>query len=187
MGRWPRSPRSPRSRCRSAEEPRCRPRVWPAGALSKSRPARTRHRSKKAAGALPGGLERRPRHSPSERDRFCCTRWCLVAWELRPSGRRYYYRARRVRGRVVKEYVGGGQLAVHASRTDGARRDRAAQERAELLERLRQLDATHAPVDKALRALEEATDAQLHAAYEAAGFHRHCRGEWRRKRGRTNR
>ena len=124
----------------------------------------------------------------TEHHRFCCTWWCVVAWELRPSGKRFYYRGRRVGGRVVKEYVGGGPLAVHASNQDGAKRERSEQERATLRERLRQFDAACAPADAALRAVDEATDARLRDAYEVAGFYRHCRGEWRRrKNGRAER
>ncbi len=46
-----------------------------------------------------------------------------MALELRRNGRKYYYRSRRVQGRVVKEYVGGGEQGRQAAAADQAGRN----------------------------------------------------------------
>jgi hypothetical protein len=93
---------------------------------------------------------------------------------------RYYSRSRRVNGRVVREYVGSGEVARLAARTDAADRERRRAERAALRAREAELDALDAP----LKQLDELADLVARAALEAAGFHRHNRGEWRRRRER---
>jgi hypothetical protein len=53
----------------------------------------------------------------------------LMAWEAREGGGRYYYRARREGGRVIKEYVGTGEVAeivAHAEETLRRHRQREA-------------------------------------------------------------
>ena len=100
-----------------------------------------------------------------------------MGWETR-RGRRYYYRARKVDGRVVKEYVGAGPLAELVAREDAAARA----ERAEARERLRQAEARVAPADAALAALGALLDGLDAAALTDAGYHRHRRGHWRRRR-----
>ena len=44
-----------------------------------------------------------------------------MAWERRGNGK-FYYRSRRVQGRVVKEYVGGGEAGHQAAAADQASR-----------------------------------------------------------------
>jgi hypothetical protein len=96
-----------------------------------------------------------------------------MAWE-----RGYYYRVRKVNGRVVREYVGGGpvgQLAAACDAEERARRRRwtaeaaAERERAEALDRL-------------VRELDALADTLVRATMLAAGFRRHHRGDWRRRR-----
>lgn len=81
-----------------------------------------------------------------------------MGWETRGNSR-YYYRKRKVAGRVVSEYVGTG---LHAARV-------VAQEAA----------AREAELD----AFYDLTDALVGAALLNAGYHRHHRGEWRKQRG----
>jgi hypothetical protein len=90
---------------------------------------------------------------------------------------RYYTRSRKVNGRVVREYVGGGLLGVLAAADDAlAREERARQAEAWLRER-----AEDAALDGDLNRLEEITDLLAQAALVAGGFHEH-RGEWRKRR-----
>lgn len=96
-----------------------------------------------------------------------------MGWERR-RGCWYYYRAKRVSGRVVKEYVGSGPLAELSAAEDLERR--ANQRRVRLLERHEREQL--AAADRAGAALAVAVDAAL----SLAGFHRPKRGQLRRKR-----
>lgn len=100
-----------------------------------------------------------------------------VAWETRERGGSYYTRSGRENGRVVREYVGTGEVAELLAQADEAvrleRERKRAEERAEL-ERLRELAA---PV------LELSELAEILArAHIVAGGYRNHKGEWRRKR-----
>src|SRR5215207_11659697 len=104
-----------------------------------------------------------------------------MAWERRKRGGRYYTRSRRVDGRVVREYVGGGALGELAARTDAEERERreaeATRGRAEV-ERLEELVAQ-------VVELCEVAEILVRAHLIAAGCHRH-KGEWRRRRERRD-
>ena len=102
-----------------------------------------------------------------------------MAWQD-VDGRRYYYRGRRLCGRTRRVYVGaaGSPAAELAAAADGLRRlgrEAAARERHAERERHREAEAP-------LLALCERTDVLTRAALLAAGFHRHHRGPWRRRR-----
>ena len=59
-----------------------------------------------------------------------------MGWEERNRGGRYYTRSRRVEGRVIREYIGGGlagEIAAEADRIERERRE------AEELRRRREL------------------------------------------------
>lgn len=99
-----------------------------------------------------------------------------MGWDK--SGR-YYTRSKRVNGRVVREYIGGGRVGELASQMDAIERDkREAERRRAQLEReeIAELDA---PLDE----LNELADLLARAALLAAGYAQHNRGEWRKKRG----
>lgn len=99
-----------------------------------------------------------------------------MGWELR-NGSPYYYRKKRVNGRVVSEYLGTGLIAeIHANDDAAAHCER---EQARQLERqLRHAEQlTEQQLDTAEQAIEPITAAYL----IAAGFHKH-RGQWRKKR-----
>ena len=94
--------------------------------------------------------------------------------------KRYYTRSRRVNGRVTREYVGTGEEAARAAQQDAvAREQRAAAREAERAQR--QQDEA---IDRLLDQMDEITDLLVAAAFTVAGYHRHKRGEWRKRRGR---
>ena len=98
-----------------------------------------------------------------------------MAWETRSNGRRYYTRSRRVDGRVVREYVGGGERGEQAEAEDQKkRREREARRRAvrELVSR----------VDNSMRLIDDIKgfiDVVAAASLLMSGYYFH-RGEWRR-------
>jgi hypothetical protein len=103
-----------------------------------------------------------------------------MSWETR-HGRRHYYAARRVDGKVEKTYFGSGDVAEIAARQDAdARAAREAFSAAIVQERARLF-----PADQALAALEEACERTFSAAMVAAGYHRSNYCRWRRRRGRA--
>ncbi len=91
---------------------------------------------------------------------------------------RYYTRSKKVNGRVVREYVGGGLVGELVARIDALERER------------RQLDAAALRAEKAEQAALAADVAAVfdrvelvaRAALLAAGYRRHKRGEWRKRR-----
>ncbi len=102
-----------------------------------------------------------------------------MAWESRNGQGRYYTRSRRVDGRVVREYVGKGEVARAIADLDAHDRDiREARAAAQRLER-ESLECGQRELDT----LCGLTDAVAHRALQVAGYHRHNRGEWRRRRG----
>lgn len=104
-----------------------------------------------------------------------------MGWETRRRGGRYYTRSKKINGRVVREYVGGGQLGELVAEMDiEDRLEQQARSERLRVERLR-LDES----DEALDAVCRNTDRLVAESLEAAGYHRH-KGEWRKKRGRKD-
>src|SRR5262245_11718960 len=97
-----------------------------------------------------------------------------MGWE-----RGYYYRSRKVKGRVVRDYVGSGRAAERTAERDAHEREQRAALRAERDE-LKDLDA-------ALGRVCQAADLLARAALVASGFRQHKRGEWRKTRGHPKR
>jgi hypothetical protein len=94
-----------------------------------------------------------------------------------PWDRGYYYRSRKVNGRVIREYVGRGRVAELVAQLDAVnRKEREARAAAWRAEKAR-LDA----LDASVAALIQLTDLLTRAALQAAGYHQHKR-QWRRKR-----
>ncbi len=103
-----------------------------------------------------------------------------MAWERR-GGRFYFYRSVRCEGRVRKEYWGTGPAGdVAAQMFELERLERKAQ-RLDAEERLANILHACAPEDQ-LSAFSELVDRMVSDALTSAGFHRHKRGEWRRRR-----
>ena len=103
-----------------------------------------------------------------------------MAWEKRERGGLYYTRSRKVNGKVLREYVGGGVLGEIAALEDECERRRREEEADFWKEEREQLEALAAPVDE----LCEAAETIAWAVLLAAGFRRHNRSEWRRQRDR---
>ncbi|MCO6045917.1 hypothetical protein NG895_18615 [Aeoliella sp. ICT_H6.2] len=97
-----------------------------------------------------------------------------MAWD---HGGRYYTRSRKVNGRVMREYVGGGEMGAMAAELDALRREQREQER--MLWKAEQEEL--AMFDEQVAKCCEYGEVIAAAAMTAAGFHFH-RGEWRRRR-----
>ena len=95
----------------------------------------------------------------------------------RRGSRAYYYRGERHGSKVVRRYVGCGEVAEMAAAVDElSRLERAAADRLREQERQRLLAA-----EGPLLELCGLAEALAHAALLAAGYHRHDRGAWRRR------
>ena len=101
-----------------------------------------------------------------------------MPWEKRERGGLYYTRSRRVNGKVVREYVGGGVLGELVARMDATDRRRREEEKAAWREERERLEELASLVDELCQDVETLAQATL----LAAGFRRHNRGEWRRRR-----
>jgi hypothetical protein len=94
--------------------------------------------------------------------------------------KQYYYRHAWIDGRSVRSYVGAGEVGEKAATADALRRI----EKAIEVRQQRQEQERRAAAEAPLARLCEQMDLLVQAALLAAGFHRHDRGEWRRKRER---
>jgi hypothetical protein len=102
----------------------------------------------------------------------------LSPWENRECGGPYYTRSRKVNGRVIREYVGGGMLGELAAWVDARERHRREAKEVCRREERERLDALSARVEELCDAAEVIT----RAALLASGYHQHNRGEWRKHR-----
>jgi hypothetical protein len=98
-----------------------------------------------------------------------------MGWE---KGGRYYTRSKRANGRVVREYVGGGEAGEAAAREDAAERDRREAVRQLVRAERDQLGELDALVGELVRL----ADLVARAALLAAGYRQHDRGQWRKQR-----
>ena len=101
-----------------------------------------------------------------------------MGWEKRQSGAAYYTRSHRVNGRVTREYVGGGLIGELAAEMDTEERS----ERAAQMEAWRCEKAEIESHEKEIEEFSSNVEILARSALVAAGFHRHHRGEWRKKR-----
>lgn len=102
----------------------------------------------------------------------------MSPWERRKRGGHYYTRSKKVDGRVIREYVGTGDVGELGAKIDATwRRWKEAEAQAQRKER-ECLEALEAPIEKLCKATEDLARATL----LAAGYRRHNRGEWRKKR-----
>lgn len=104
-----------------------------------------------------------------------------MAWEKRGSKGRFYYRARKVDGQVVKEFVGQGPAAENIAKID-------AQERVLLAKKCETFWASvgdHRQCDAIAGELNRCMDRIVRAGLLAIGYHVHSRSSWRKRRERT--
>lgn len=106
----------------------------------------------------------------------------MSPWERRERGGLYYTQSKKVNGKVVREYVGGGVLGELAARMDALKRHQLEEEAAAWKEERERMEALEAPVEE----LCEAAEVLAKAALLASGYHQHKRGEWRKRRGNQN-
>jgi hypothetical protein len=99
-------------------------------------------------------------------------------WEKRQRGGHYYTRSRKEGGRIIRQYVGGGTLGHLAALTDTLERLRREEEATAWKEEQERMEVLAAPVEELCEHAEVLTRATL----LAAGFHRHKRGDWRKRR-----
>jgi hypothetical protein len=99
-----------------------------------------------------------------------------MGWESRGNGL-YYFRYRKVDGRVVREYVGAGAVAEIAAAADALRRA----DRRAAVEARRAEEASWQAALAPLLELSQVADLMARAALLAGGYHRHAR-TWRKKR-----
>jgi hypothetical protein len=100
-------------------------------------------------------------------------RTITVAWK---NG--YYYCNRRIGGKVVSEYVGGGFLGEFVAQADEEQRQEAAEKRQAwqaIVDSEEQLDAQLDEVTKAV-------NAYTGAVLLVNGYRQHKRSKWRKKR-----
>src|SRR4051794_887120 len=94
----------------------------------------------------------------------------------------FFIRSVRRGGRVTSEYVGSGMVAVFAH---AAALDLQEEREAEREVRREALDGLVAGSERVVRPMRDywsSAEALFRATMEAAGFRRHKRGEWRRRR-----
>jgi hypothetical protein len=102
-----------------------------------------------------------------------------MAWERRARGSLYYTRSKKVGGRVVRKYVGGGRIGSMAAALDAKKREAALENIRACQQRRARLEMADAVTKQFARTTEIVTRAIL----ALSGFHQHHRGEWRRTRG----
>lgn len=100
-----------------------------------------------------------------------------MGWEQR-GGVRYYYRAKRDCGRVVKEYIGTGRVAELMATHDELERA----ERTAATDAIQRAKTQLQELGAALTPLDEVADTLAALVLVAAGFHRTNRGPWRKRR-----
>jgi hypothetical protein len=98
-----------------------------------------------------------------------------VGWSKRGECCRYYYRYRKVKGKVLATYVGCGPEAERGAALDAEKRK--ARE-AQWASRCAEL-ATLRGADGPLRILSTEVDLFLHASLVTNGYKQHDHGEWR--------
>ncbi|REJ82674.1 MAG: hypothetical protein DWQ34_24205 [Planctomycetota bacterium] len=101
-----------------------------------------------------------------------------MPWERRRRGSAYYISSRRVNGRAVRRYIGGGLAGQIAAELDRIRKER--DQRRDEQERIhrQRFETAAVRIDEFLAASRQLIQAGL----IIGGYHQHERGTWRRTR-----
>ena len=99
-----------------------------------------------------------------------------MGWEPRDN-KCYYFRYRKVDGRVTRQYLGAGAVADLAAADDALRRA----DRRAAMEARRAEEANWQAALAPLRELCRVADLMARATLLAAGYHRHSRSSWRKR------
>jgi hypothetical protein len=102
-----------------------------------------------------------------------------MAWETRNGRGRYYTRSERIDGRTKRTYVGTGAIGDIGARTDMIGRAALTKQAIQLDQRRQELQIG----DDLIAELYRDCRLLMQTALVATGYHRHDRGEWRRRRG----
>ena len=97
-----------------------------------------------------------------------------MAWDQN----RYYSRSFKVNGRIIRQYIGGGEAGRMAAQQDEDRREKIRLRR----EAAKRLMTDLKAIDDTVIALCHRTEIAARAAMYAAGYYQHHRSEWRRRR-----
>lgn len=100
-----------------------------------------------------------------------------MGWKTR-GGRSYYYQSERVGGRTVSRYVGIGETAQAIAEIRGLERETRVIEEAQARAKREKAERLAKRIARACRRLALVAEAMI----EDAGYHRHNRGQWRRRR-----
>ena len=110
-----------------------------------------------------------------------------MAWETRKhSQKQYYTRSRRSDGQMQREYLGCGERARRSAEHDKVARQARAVLRQQLaqqrLQRHERQTAIYATIVAPLDGLDILCRVAMQRELEAAGYHQHDRGAWRKRR-----
>ena len=99
-----------------------------------------------------------------------------MPWETRNGKGRYYTRSTRVDGKVVRTYIGTGEIAEKIAEGIEYRKSARAAQRAEEGRGVNDVDLITDDFYRQAAAIMRET-------LEHAGYRQHQRGEWRKRRG----
>jgi hypothetical protein len=100
----------------------------------------------------------------------------------RRGKRKYYYRSRRRGSRVFKDYLGKVDEADVAAKEDAEKKRLAAEEARRRKAAERAFRAEIRETERTLDVLRIISETLIEVQMIAAGYHRHDRGPWRKKR-----
>ena len=98
------------------------------------------------------------------------------------NGHCYYTRSCRVNGQVRREHISSGSMALLDAGFDEADRMEALRARQKAQVQWQAEREAAKALDAAVDTVCDSAAVMFRAAMEAAGFHQHSRGEWRKKR-----
>jgi len=98
------------------------------------------------------------------------------------NGNCYYTRSHRVNGRVHREHISSGSMALLDAGFDEVERMEAREVKRQEQERWQEERKAAEALDATVNLVCDSAAAMFRASMEAAGFHQHSRGEWRKKR-----